>query len=104
MTEHRPELRVDPGRRPTPIGGDGWPPSLLAPHACLARITRLLRRHRIDYELTLRAAYDFGRRQDPDGTYHRFVFPRNAAAQIQALVDSIEWSNDSLGRPADPSA
>lgn len=92
-------IQFSPGRRPTRIGGDGWPPSLLVPHRLLQPVVRVLRRHRVEFELTLRVSFELGRRQDPDGVFDRLVFPRNDADQIQALVDAVDWPDDARGSP-----
>ncbi|MFO1076680.1 MAG: hypothetical protein U1E73_03030 [Planctomycetota bacterium] len=71
------------------------PPTLTVPHRYLPQVVRPLRQHRVEFELKLRVSYEFGRRQDPDGVDDQLIFRHNDAEQIQALLDSIVWSNDS---------
>lgn len=81
-------MKVNPGRAPTRIGGDGILPFLDVPHWFAIEVIRVLRHHRIEFEIKpafiRRADSD-----DPDDHTDRLIFPASLPAQIQALVDSI---------------
>ena len=82
-------VRVNPGRAPTQIGGDGILPFVDVPHWFAANVVRVLRSHRIDFEI--RAAYV--RRvgsDDPDDHLDRFVFQSADPVTVQSLLDSIK--------------
>ena len=81
-------IRVNSGRKPTPIGGDGILPYVDVPHWLSAALVHELKRHRIEYRV--RAAY-IRRADSTDPNHHwdRFVFPHAQPIVVQKLVDSI---------------
>jgi len=99
---------VNPGRPPTPIGGDGIEPYSIVPHYVSARLASELRKRRIEFELRCGAKEDIWRHgpvpghpvpgvpvrvSEVDAEAHddRFTFPRGDAIMIQHLLNSIEF-------------
>lgn len=84
----REPLRVNPGRPATRIGGDGIHPYLDVPHPQTCGVLRLLRRHRIPFQVQ----YAFARQAeapDLDRATDRVSFPENSGPQIQGLLDQV---------------
>ena len=82
-------MRVNPGRAPTRIGGDGILPYVDVPHWFARDFVRVLRHRRIEFEI--RPAYI--RRtgsDDPDDHTDRLIFPSARPAHVQALLDSVK--------------
>lgn len=82
-------LKVNPGRAPTRIGGDEMLPFLDVPHWFALEVIRVLRHHRIDFDI--RPAFEKrADSDDPDDHTDRLVFPKAQPAQVQYLVDSVK--------------
>ncbi|MFT4515928.1 MAG: hypothetical protein ACI89X_002340 [Planctomycetota bacterium] len=80
---------MNPGRAPTPVGGDGILPFVDVPHWFVADVARVLRSHRVDYQL--RPAYIRRVGSDnPDDHLDRFVFQFADPKAVQSLLDSIK--------------
>lgn len=87
-------LKVNPGRKPTPIGGDGILPYLDVPHWLSVEVARVLRSHEVDFEIRCGFAGRPGPKPgtlDPEDHDDRLIFPRARPDSVQALVDSIEY-------------
>ena len=79
---------MNPGRAPTRLGNDGIQPFLDVPHWLAAAVIRVLRRHRIAYQI--KPAYKrLASSDDPDDHTDRLVFLHDPADRIQALVDGL---------------
>jgi len=80
---------VNPGRAPTRIGGDGILPFVDVPHWFFNQFARVLRHHRVEFQLRLayirRADSD-----DPDDHMDRLIFPSARPEYVQSLLDSIK--------------
>ena len=81
-------LWVNPGRPPTPIGGDGIEPFVDVPHWFLSSVRTMLRRHRIDHHVRAGLFQRDGSR-DPDDHPDRIVFPGGDASSLQRMVDRL---------------
>ncbi len=85
---------VNPGRKPTPIGGDGILPYVVVPHWFAGELRRVLRKRSIEFEV--RCGFS-GRPGPTPGTLDpvdhedRFSFPRATPDYLQALINSIEF-------------
>ena len=81
-------LWVNPGRKPTPIGGDGILPYVLVPHWAGKHVAGVLEGHGIEFELEEGWARSVRDRVGPDDD-DRFTFPRAEAEFVQKIVDAI---------------
>jgi hypothetical protein len=82
-------VRVNPGRAPTRLGGDGIFPFVDVPHWFTGEVARILRHHRVRFE----ARAGFLRRadsDDPDDHIDRLSFPSARPEFIQTLIDSVK--------------
>ena len=79
---------MNAGRAPTRIGGDGILPYVDVPHWLAADLSRVLRSHRVEFQVRVGYVRRVGS-DDPDDHTDRFVFPTERAARVQVLVDSI---------------
>lgn len=80
---------MNPGRAPTRFGGDGILPFVDVPHWLAVDLVRVLRSHRVQYQV--RVAYlRRADSEDPDDHTDRFIFPTESPARVQVLVDSIQ--------------
>ena len=80
---------MNPGRVPTRIGGDGILPFLDVPHWFAGDVVRVLRHHRVDFQI--RSAFILlVDSDDPDDHTDRLMFPSARPEQVQVLVDSIK--------------
>lgn len=82
-------MRVNPGRAPTPIGGDGILPFVDVPHWFTAEFVRVLRSHRVDYKTRSGYIQRVGS-HEPDDHTDRLVFTSARPEVIQSLLDSIK--------------
>jgi len=80
---------VNPGRAPTRLGGDGILPFVDVPHWFLTDVVRVLRRHRVEFQLRLRFSYRAEHPDDPDAATDRLSFPVARPEQVQRLLDAI---------------
>ena len=100
-------VKVNAGRAPTPIGGDGINPYADVPHWFLDEVSRALSQHGIAFEVRLayiqRATPSDPRTlsSDPDDHIDRLVFSRSADVRsVQRAIDSIspsEWIQKWIG-------
>lgn len=79
---------MNAGRAPTRIGGDGILPFLDVPHWFAGDVKRVLRLHRVEFEILDGYARLTGS-DDPDDHTDRLIFPSAKPEQVQWLVDSI---------------
>ena len=82
-------LWVNPGRKPTRLGGDGILPYMLVPHWVSNHVTTVLERHGIEFEIQDGFSRRHVDRVDPEDQ-DKFIFPRARPESVQKLVDSIE--------------
>ena len=76
---------VNPGRPPTPIGGDGIEPWVVVPHWFLDALVRALSEYRIEHRVELSFAHPAGAR-DPDDYEDRVVFLGGDVPTLQSIV------------------
>ena len=92
--KRRGGFTVNPGRKPTPIGGDGILPFVDVPHWFSDQLSRELGKHGVEFGVKCGIA---GRPGPVPGTLDprehddRFSFPRAKPTDIQKLLDSIEY-------------
>jgi hypothetical protein len=80
---------VNPGRAPTRIGGDGILPFVVVPHWFAHELIRVLRHHRVVFQLHLA----YARRadsDDPDDHMDLLRFPSAKPEYVQLLLDAIK--------------
>ena len=92
---------MNPGRPPTPLGGDGIQPYILVPHSLCSKLVEGLRSSGIVVQLRCGAedyvhyhqppSHPFpSSRVDPVEHDDRLTFPGGDAARIEAVLNSIE--------------
>ena len=95
-------FRVNPGRQPTRLGGDGIQPYILVPHAFCSQLVEGLRHRQIEVQVRC-GSEDFvhyheqpsqpfpSGRVDPVDHDDRLTFPGRDPTQIEAILNSIKF-------------
>ena len=95
-------FRVNPGRPPTRLGGDGIQPYILVPHAFRSLLVEHLEARQVPVQVRC-GAEDFvhyhekpsqpfpSERVDPVEHEDRLTFPGGDATRIEAILNSIEF-------------
>ena len=81
-------VRVNPGRAPTPIGGDGILPFVDVPHWFAFECVKVLRDHRVEVQVLPAFIRRVGS-DDPDDHMDRLVFPSARPEYVQWLLNTL---------------